>query len=122
MRRSIFLAYSWDNLTKTIYKKIAEKLKKEWDIRSGSESHTLPQLRGKIEQFKNQNRQLFEIFVKNIKSSDVFIADVTTQNPNVMLELGIAINLNKNILILSGIPSSKLPFDIYEVRLPGVLA
>ncbi len=117
MRRSIFLAYAWDNLTKRVYENISNNLKEDWDIRSGSVSQTLPQLHGKIEQFKNQNLQLFEIFVKNIKSSDVFIADVTTQNPNVMLELGVAINLNKNILILSGIPASKLPFDISGINI-----
>ncbi len=116
--RNVFFAYSWDVLTSDIYTKqiypaLNEKYPdKRWAIRSGSRSTTSPKLQGQIEEFRNQNKQLFEIFARNILLSDIFIADVTSLNPNVLLELGIAIRLNKNVLIVSGISTEKMPFDL----------
>ncbi|SRR5258708_1741740 len=116
--RNIFLAYSWDTLTRSIYMSIispaihTQYKNVVWNIRSGGESITLPKHIGQIEEFRNQNKQLFEVFAKNILLSDIFIADVTTLNANVLLELGIAINMNKNVLILSGVSVDKLPFDL----------
>jgi hypothetical protein len=51
--------------------------------------------------------------------ADVVIADLTHNNPNVHVELGIALTENKNILRLSGRSVSELGFDIrnLEVRL-----
>src|SRR5260221_14271176 len=115
--RSIFFAYPWDSLTANIYTNeiipdIHQRYKSiKWNVRVGASSFTLPPTLGKIEEFRNQNKQLFEIFAKNIQLSDVFIADITTFNPNVLMELGIAIKHNKNVLIVSGISNDKLPFD-----------
>jgi hypothetical protein len=50
--------------------------------------------------------------VLGISNSDIFIADITNSNANVMLELGIAMQMNKNILIVTSQEISKLPFDI----------
>jgi hypothetical protein len=68
--------------------------------------------------FKAQNRELTEQFVTQIMDADVVIADLTHNNPNVHVELGIALTENKNILRLSGRSVSELGFDIrnLEVR------
>ena len=44
------------------------------------------------------------------------IAEVTTQNPNVMYELGLAHMLEKDCIILTREPHFKIPFDIYGIR------
>lgn len=72
----------------------------------------------RIAEFINRNKQLYEIFVEGIESSDIFIADITNHNPNVMLELGIAMKLNKNVLILKAKDSKeKSPFNIQSVQI-----
>ncbi len=62
--------------------------------------------------FKAQNRELTEQFVSQIRDADIVIADLTNNNPNVHVELGIALTQNKNILRVSGRSDSELPFDI----------
>lgn len=48
-----------------------------------------------------------------IKSSDVCLADITTDNPNVWFELGFAIASQKDVvLICSNKRTSKFPFDV----------
>ena len=116
-KRSIFFAYEWSTLFINFYKKLINLYKKDWDVLYGPNSTTQPEIKGKIEKFKNKNKQLFDLFVKNIQKSSIFIADVTTNNPNVLLELGIAIKLNKNILVVSGAGSDKLPFNIRGIEI-----
>jgi hypothetical protein len=55
-----------------------------------------------MEEFKRQNSDLLEQFYSQILSSDIVVADLTTNNPNVHLELGIALSQNKNILRVTG--------------------
>ncbi len=65
-----------------------------------------------IEEFILQNKQLYDIFVKGISSCDLFIADITHHNPNVMVELGIAVQQNKNILVVTSQDINDMEFDI----------
>lgn len=44
------------------------------------------------------------------------IAEVTTLNPNVLYELGLAHMLEKDCIILTKTPISKVPFDINRIR------
>ncbi len=111
-KRSIFIAYPWDTLVKSMYSQVIYKLKENWDIRYGSEVKKANNDSSEREKFLSRNKQLYDKFVDGIKKSDVFIADVSNANPNVMLELGIAIQLNKNIIILTSQDPSRLPFDI----------
>ncbi|MBI2031111.1 MAG: hypothetical protein HYT08_00695 [Candidatus Levybacteria bacterium] len=111
-RRSIFIAYPWDMLVKSMYSSVIETLSKDWDIRHGSEITKANKDSSQREKFLNRNKQLYDKFVDGIQKSDIFIADVTNANPNVMVELGIAIQLNKNVIILTSQDPSKLPFDI----------
>lgn len=115
-KRSIFFAFPWSKLTKRAYEKIIDTFKDAWNIYYGSEIKTNPAEQGKYEKFRTQNKHLFDRFVTNILRSDIFIADITERNANVMIELGIAINQNKNILILSGKAAEKLPFDVSGVE------
>lgn len=121
IKRSIFFAFPWNPIIKKTYEKIFKENKSKWErnfnLYYGSESITMPAKQGEIEKFRTQNKQLFDIFVENIQRSDLFMADITDVNPNVMVELGIAIKLNKNILILSGSPYAKLPFDISGIKI-----
>jgi hypothetical protein len=71
-----------------------------------------------IASFKAQNRELTSQFVTQIRDADVIIADLTHNNPNVHVELGIALLENKNILRVTGRSITELGFDIrnLEVR------
>ncbi len=111
-KSSIFIAYPWSASMRSIYKNVSQNLKKKWNVCYGPFLTTEPAEQGRIEDFRNRNKQLFDRFVTNIQASDIFIADITDLNANVMIELGIAIKLNKNVLILSGVSKDKIPFDI----------
>lgn len=100
----------------SMYEDIFSELFEEWDIRHGSEVTLKDNDASKIEKFMNRNKHLCDIFVSAIGKSDFFIADVTKTNPNVMLELGVAIQLNKNVLIVTSDELKRLPFDISGFR------
>jgi hypothetical protein len=44
------------------------------------------------------------------------IAEVTSLNPNVFYELGLAHMLEKDCIIVTRTPISKMPFDINRIR------
>ncbi len=48
--------------------------------------------------------------------ADVFIADLTGFNPNVFFELGVRYALRRNITIIASQDTSKLPFNIENLR------
>lgn len=110
--KTLFVAYSWDLYVRSMYEDIFKILFEEWDIRHGSDVTLKDTEASEVEKFMNRNKHLYDVFVSAIESSDFFIADVTKTNPNVMLELGIAMQLNKNILIVTSEKLDKLPFDI----------
>jgi hypothetical protein len=62
--------------------------------------------------FRAQNRELTSQFVSQIREADVVVADLTHNNPNVHVELGIALMENKNILRVTGRALTELGFDI----------
>lgn len=55
--------------------------------------------------------KIHDRLLDELKSADLFIADVTGDNPNVMWEIGYATALGKQVLILTQVPK-ELPFDI----------
>jgi nucleoside 2-deoxyribosyltransferase len=62
---------------------------------------------------KPLERRIFD----EIGRTDIFIADVSGSNPNVMYELGIASAMGKRIILLvSADKAEKLPFDIASYR------
>jgi hypothetical protein len=112
-KQSIFFAFPWNTLTRQQYSLTAEYLKNNgWNIYLGADMVSPELLVSEMENYRESSKQLFHRFVDNLKKSDLVIADITSLNPNVMIEVGIAIDLHKNILLLSGDSASKLPFDI----------
>jgi hypothetical protein len=103
----VFIAIPFDGGTKPMYSKIIKKLEVEFDEKFVFTFGTndfigrTPFYR-KIEAFKNQNSDLLNQFSSNINSADIIIADLSYNNANVHVELGIALTLNKNILRTSG--------------------
>ncbi len=109
---ALFIARPWDSSFKEIYRPLIIELLPKWEIYDGPLVIKDDANWAERENFIRRNKQLYEQIVSNIKASDVFIADVTNANANVMLELGIAIQLNKNVIIMTGQDRNKLPFDI----------
>ena len=111
-KRKLFIARPWDTSMAEIYKQVYTTLAVDWDIQDGPRTIKEDQAHGDRETFISRNKQLYEKIVSGIQKSDVFIADVTNANANVMIELGIAIQLNKNVIIVTGQDINRLPFDI----------
>lgn len=119
----VFIAMPFDGSMLPMYQKIVKKLKlnfcrERFDFIFGNEAPIKSKRPLTVELFKNQNIDLLEQFYLNIRSSDVIIADLTNNNPNVHVELGIALTLNKNILRVSGRDLSELGSDVksYDTR------
>ena len=51
-----------------------------------------------------------------LRDSDFVIADITGANPNVMIEVGMALGMGKRLLLLSQGRSSDLPFDLAAIQ------
>lgn len=115
-KKSLFVAYPWDMYIQNMYEEIFKQLFNKWEIRHGSKITFKNPNEAEVEEFINRNKNLYDIFASAITNSDFFIADVTKTNPNVMLELGIAIQLNKNVLIVTSEKLDRLPFDIKGFR------
>lgn len=115
-KRKLFVAYPWDIYIQSVYEDIFKNLFREWDITHGSKVTTEDKDFSQVEEFMNRNKHLYDVFVAAIKETDFFIADITGTNPNVVLELGVAIQLNKNVLIVTSDKLEELPFDISSRR------
>lgn len=118
---SMFTAFQWDIHLFGTYEAIFKSLKKTYKnltFKYGSKILPAEEKSIGVPEFINRNKQLYDIFVEGIEGSDIFIADITDHNPNVMLELGIAMKLNKNVLILKAKDSKeKSPFNIQSVQI-----
>jgi hypothetical protein len=119
----VFFAIPFDAATKPMYERILKSLKKKFDgsfkYIYGNSSVIEPSPKFlKIHFFKKQNNDLLKQFLSNIKTSDIIVADLTYNNPNVHVELGIAITLNKNILRVSSRNVIEVGSDVrgYEVN------
>ncbi len=115
-KKSLFVAYPWNIYIQSMYEDIFHRLFESWDIRHGSNVTLKDKVESEVEKFMSRNKHLYDVFVSAIEKCDFFIADVTGTNPNVMLELGVAIQLNKNVLIVTSDELKKLPFDISGFR------
>jgi hypothetical protein len=117
----IFFAIPFDSATKQLYERVAKRLRKRYKGLStiiGNEEVGPSPFYSSIATFKAQNRELTEQFISQIRDADVVVADLTHNNPNVHVELGIALFENKNILRVVGRQVTELGFDIrnLEVR------
>jgi hypothetical protein len=113
----VFVAIPFDVATKSMYESILRHLSDRYGQRLqflfGTDTVIGPSPDySEIETFKAQNRDLLEQFYLRIVSSDIIVADLTHNNPNVHVELGIAISLSKNILRVSGRDLVELASDV----------
>ena len=117
----LFFAIPFDSATKNLYDRICRKIRKRYPevttVIGNQEVGPSPEY-SDFASFKAQNRELTRQFVAQIMGADIVIADLTHNNPNVHVELGIALTENKNILRVTGRSVSELGFDIrnLEVR------
>ncbi len=111
----IFFAIPFDSATQNLYKRVRYAITKQYPkvttVIGNEEVGPSPEY-SDIASFKSQNRELTKQFVGQIQDADVVIADLTHNNPNVHVELGIALMENKNILRVTGRSLSELGFDI----------
>jgi nucleoside 2-deoxyribosyltransferase len=118
----LFFAIPFDSATKNLYNHICRRIRKQYPavttVVGNQEVGPSPKY-SDFASFKAQNRELTKQFVAQIMDADIVIADLTHNNPNVHVELGIALTKNKNILRVTGRSVSELGFDIrnLEVRL-----
>lgn len=66
----------------------------------------------------NQQNILKDI-IQPIYEADSIIADLTSLNPNVMYELGLAHTFNKKTIVITQDDFNKLPFDLKQYRAHG---
>lgn len=115
----LFFAIPFDSATKNLYERICGKIRKRYPkittVIGNEEIGPSPEY-SDFASFKAQNRELNRQFVAQIMDADIVIADLTHNNPNVHIELGIALTENKNILRLTGRSVSELGFDIRNLE------
>jgi nucleoside 2-deoxyribosyltransferase len=115
----LFFAIPFDSATKNLYERIRKKITRHYPTVTaliGNEEVGPSQEYSDIASFKAQNRELTRQFVAQIKTADIVIADLTNNNPNVHVELGIALMENKNILRVTGRAIAELGFDIRNLE------
>jgi len=118
----LFFAIPFDCDTRCIYEYVVKEIQKKYKAKklvcvTGNEQIGTATQYKTIETFKMQNSELFRCFVKQIRDADIVVADLTDNNPNVHVELGIALFYNKNILRVTRHSYEKLGFDVrnYQV-------
>lgn len=115
----IFFAIPFDTATRNLYDRICGRIRKKHPtvttIIGNEETAPSPEY-SDFASFKAQNRELSRQFVAKIMESDVVVADLTHNNPNVHVELGIALMENKNILRVTGRSVAELGFDIQNLE------
>jgi hypothetical protein len=116
----IFFAIPFDYESKGFYDYVITELEKEY---GGKLIYAIGDNQigwsGKydgIESFKMHNADLVKHFVKQIREADIVLADLTDNNPNVHVELGIALTYNKNILRVTRQSYESLSFDIRNYK------
>src|SRR5256885_5592543 len=117
---TIFFAIPFDAATKQMYDRVSNKLKGPYptlktvigakEVKRSEPASDIHY--SDIAIFKAQNSDLHHQFVVQIQNADVVVADLTNNNPNVHVELGIALSKNKNILRVVGRSLTEIGFDV----------
>ncbi len=116
----LFFAIPFDSASKDLYGRVKKKIQERYPaltIVIGDKEVGPCQRLSDIASFKAQNQELTEQFVAQIQESDIVIADLTHNNPNVHVELGIALMQSKNILRVTGRSLTELGFDIRGLKM-----
>jgi nucleoside 2-deoxyribosyltransferase len=115
----LFFAIPFDPATKDMYERICDRIRNQHPsviTVIGTEEIGPSKEYSNITSFKAQNKELTKQFESQIQKADIVIADLTHNNPNVHIELGIALTQNKNILRVTGRSMSELGFDIRNLE------
>src|SRR5437870_3691686 len=115
----IFFAVPFDAATLNQYHCIRDEIRNRYPnvtVVIGAEEIGPSPAYSEIATFKAQNRELHQQFTNQITDADIVVADLTHNNPNVHVELGIALTQNKNILRVVGRPLTELGFDIRNLE------
>lgn len=115
----IFFAIPFDSASRNLYNRVSHSIRARYPtvtVIIGNKEVGPSPAYSDISSFKVQNRELNKQFVAQIRASDIVIADLTHNNPNVHFELGIALHENKNILRVTGRSHSELGFDIRNLE------
>ena len=119
----IFFAIPFDNLIVERYENVRRDLTNNFSNKGyklvtiiGNKQVGPSQKYLDVISFRAQNTELQKQFFKDIADSDIIIADLTNNNPNVHIELGIALVLNKNIFRVTGRSVKELGFDIQNLE------
>jgi hypothetical protein len=113
--RRLFFAIPFDSATLRLYERVRDKIRRKYPrmtVEIGSAEVGPSPEYSDIASFKAQNRELNQQFVAKILEADIVVADLTHNNPNVHVELGIALQSNKNVLRVTGRSLTELGFDI----------
>ncbi len=122
----IFFAIPFDSASTTLYERVCKETKMkiskqhpelEFTTVIGDKEVGPSETLSDIASFKKQNKELTGQFVAQIREADVVVADLTHNNPNVHVELGIALMQNKNILRVTGRSLTELGFDIRNLKM-----
>jgi hypothetical protein len=116
---TIFFAIPFDSATRQLYERVGKSLRHRYstvNTITGNEQVGPSKLYSEISTFKAQNSDLTTQFVLAIQNADIVVADLTHNNPNVHLELGIALSENKNILRVVGRDVTEVGFDIRNLE------
>ena len=105
MKEKVFVMIPYKEPFKTIYSEVLKPV---------IEKHDLESVIVRDEQFIGP---IIEKIHKLISESDLCIADLTGNNPNVMYEVGIAITLKKPVIFITQGDLVNIPFDIRHHRI-----
>ncbi len=96
----------FNNLFKEVLKEISEK-------KVQAKVSLIPIMR-----FRGNSQRIDSRLIKCIKECDIFIADLTTCNDNVIFEVGLAEGNNKPMILLKAeLDTTDMPFDGAELKL-----
>lgn len=101
MKRKIFVILPFQDGPLHICEEIKKQFKDRFEINNAGDL--------------DSSQSILKDIVKGIADADFIIADLTSENPNVFYELGLAHALNKQTIIITQSIGS-LPFDIQSYR------
>jgi nucleoside 2-deoxyribosyltransferase len=100
-RKTCFVVMPFQRKLENVYKKIARALTEEgWKVHRGDEIV--------------QPRRITDAILEGILTSDLVVADLTGNNPNVFYELGFADAIGRNVIMLT--QEERMPFDVAAYR------
>ncbi|HLA58649.1 MAG TPA: hypothetical protein VK622_07810, partial [Puia sp.] len=100
----------WSDAKVNEYNKLFKEVLK--DVQMQSQSNIILELIP-IMRFKGKSQRIDQRLLESIRNCEIFIADVTECNPNVLYEVAFAEGCNKpSILIKGNKDKAKLPFDM----------